>query len=87
MKLSNAQREVLRHLTGRWGGVINVSTFYLVCATGKLRKGSTWVPRGRTGATVAALMRMGLVDFEPKPGRIKKLLLTPSGKAALKEEE
>jgi hypothetical protein len=69
--LTNAEKALLRHLREPWWNLINKKTFYVYFSTGTSRE---WTPRGRTGATVASLMRKGIVDFAPKPGFLGRLV-------------
>lgn len=58
-----AELNVLKHLQRGWKAVINRRTFYVVFVRSW---NETWVPPGPTGATVARMMRKGLIDFERK---------------------
>lgn len=77
MKITKAERDLLNHLKAPWWNLINKKTFYITFGT---PKGKEWVPRGRTGATVAALMRKGIIDFAPKPGFLGSLVRMKNGK-------
>lgn len=70
MKLNKAERVFLNHFRKPWSNIVNKRTFYVFFLTSK----RGWTPLGPTGATLASLMKKGLVDFEPKPGRIGKLV-------------
>ena len=77
VKLTSAERTFLRHFRKPWWNIVNKKSFYVLFGT---ETGREWTPRGPTGATAASLMRKGLIDFEPKPRRIGKLMRTPGSK-------
>lgn len=76
-KLNRAERIFLRHFGEPWSNIVNKRSFYVFFLTRDGKK--EWTPRGPTGATVASLMKRGLIDFAPKPGRIGKLIRINSG--------
>jgi hypothetical protein len=72
-RLSNAEKNVLKHMRNGWWNLINKRTFYVIFGR---ENGENWAPPGPTGATIAKMMRKGLIDFEPKPGTIGRLVRT-----------
>jgi len=70
-RLTKGERDFLAHMRKPWWNLVNKRTFYVGFGT---ETGRNWVPRGRTGAIMASLMRKGLIDFAPKTGRIAKLV-------------
>jgi hypothetical protein len=57
-KLTKAGREILERMaSGIWRPLYRTDTGYFLLCMGTMKDGATWCPRGRTGATVAALLK------------------------------